>query len=174
MAVGFLTGTFRFIPRATLSGVIVCAMYYMLDFDTYVMLWKAKSKYGRSLPFAILVANFRPSWAVQESDDRSIKGRIPIPEVIPLALFPPSINFRSGFRRTRRHPHRLCLIRPRTRHSHRNRFEPRTAILLLSEADRSSKDRTGELGMFEHDPKSSPDCDAFRLNFRSKVKNSST
>ncbi|KZC08897.1 Sodium-independent sulfate anion transporter, partial [Dufourea novaeangliae] len=42
LAAGLLTSTFRFIPKASLAGVIICAMYYMLDFKTYVMLWRAK------------------------------------------------------------------------------------------------------------------------------------
>ncbi|XP_076230705.1 sodium-independent sulfate anion transporter isoform X2 [Nomia melanderi] len=42
LAAGLLTSTFRFIPKATLAGVIICAMYYMLDFKTYAMLWRAK------------------------------------------------------------------------------------------------------------------------------------
>ncbi|XP_046420105.1 sodium-independent sulfate anion transporter-like [Neodiprion fabricii] len=51
LAVGLLTGTFRFIPRATLSGVILCAMYYLVDFPTYALLWQAKK-----VDFAILIA----------------------------------------------------------------------------------------------------------------------
>lgn len=43
-AVGLLTSTFYFIPRATLAGLIICAMYYMLDFSTYVLLWRARSE----------------------------------------------------------------------------------------------------------------------------------
>ncbi|XP_012285866.1 sodium-independent sulfate anion transporter isoform X2 [Orussus abietinus] len=42
LAAGLLTSTFRFIPKATLAGVITCAMYYMLDFKTYMLLWRAK------------------------------------------------------------------------------------------------------------------------------------
>lgn len=42
LAAGLLTTTFRFIPKATLAGVILCAMYYMLDFKTYIMVWYAK------------------------------------------------------------------------------------------------------------------------------------
>ncbi|CAL7942782.1 unnamed protein product [Xylocopa violacea] len=42
LASSLLSSTFRFIPRATLAGVIICAMYYMLDFKTYVLLWRAK------------------------------------------------------------------------------------------------------------------------------------
>lgn len=44
LAAGLLTSTFRFIPKATLAGVIICSMYYMLDFKTYALLWRAKSK----------------------------------------------------------------------------------------------------------------------------------
>lgn len=44
LAAGFLTNTFRYIPKATLAGVILCAMYYMLDFETYLLLWRARSK----------------------------------------------------------------------------------------------------------------------------------
>ncbi|XP_012230945.1 sodium-independent sulfate anion transporter-like [Linepithema humile] len=42
LAVGLLTSTFRFIPKATLAGLIICAMYYMLDFSTYTLLWRAR------------------------------------------------------------------------------------------------------------------------------------
>ncbi|XP_043268446.1 sodium-independent sulfate anion transporter-like isoform X2 [Venturia canescens] len=42
LAAGLLTSTFRFIPKATLAGLIICAMYYMLDFKTYSLLWRAK------------------------------------------------------------------------------------------------------------------------------------
>lgn len=44
LAAGLLTSTFRFIPKATLAGLIICAMYYMLDFTTYKLLWQAKSE----------------------------------------------------------------------------------------------------------------------------------
>ncbi|KAG7212725.1 hypothetical protein KM043_012992 [Ampulex compressa] len=42
LATSLLTTTFRFIPKATLAGLIICAMYYMLDFTTYHLLWRAK------------------------------------------------------------------------------------------------------------------------------------
>ncbi|XP_017764524.1 PREDICTED: sodium-independent sulfate anion transporter-like [Eufriesea mexicana] len=42
VASSLLTSTFRFIPKATLAGVIICSMYYMLDFKTYALLWRAK------------------------------------------------------------------------------------------------------------------------------------
>lgn len=44
LASSLLTSTFRFIPKATLAGVIMCSMYYMLDFKTYALIWRAKSK----------------------------------------------------------------------------------------------------------------------------------
>ncbi|XP_015188837.1 PREDICTED: sodium-independent sulfate anion transporter-like [Polistes dominula] len=55
LAAGFLTGTFRFIPKATLAGVILCAMYYMLDFDTYLLLWRA-----RKIDFCVMVLTLLP------------------------------------------------------------------------------------------------------------------
>ncbi|CAK9816044.1 Sodium-independent sulfate anion transporter [Anthophora plagiata] len=42
LASSLLTSTFRFIPKATLAGLIICAMYYMLDFKTYRELWRAR------------------------------------------------------------------------------------------------------------------------------------
>ncbi|XP_063988793.1 sodium-independent sulfate anion transporter [Diachasmimorpha longicaudata] len=42
LAAGFLTSCFGYIPKATLAGVIICAMYYMLDFGAYRLLWRAK------------------------------------------------------------------------------------------------------------------------------------
>ncbi|XP_026673660.1 sodium-independent sulfate anion transporter-like isoform X2 [Ceratina calcarata] len=42
LAASLLTSTFRFIPKATLAGLIICAMYYMLDFKTYATLWRAR------------------------------------------------------------------------------------------------------------------------------------
>ncbi|KAG5307986.1 S2611 protein, partial [Acromyrmex insinuator] len=41
-AVGLLTSTFRFIPKATLAGLVIYSMYNMLDFPTYRLLWRAK------------------------------------------------------------------------------------------------------------------------------------
>ncbi|XP_043262811.1 sodium-independent sulfate anion transporter-like [Colletes gigas] len=42
LAVGLLTTTFRFIPKATLAGIIISAMYYLIDFTTFALLWRAK------------------------------------------------------------------------------------------------------------------------------------
>ncbi|KAL2711530.1 sodium-independent sulfate anion transporter [Vespula squamosa] len=53
LAAGFLTSTFRYIPKATLAGVILCAMYYMLDFHTYLLIWRA-----RKIDFAVMILTF--------------------------------------------------------------------------------------------------------------------
>ncbi|KAK0156783.1 hypothetical protein PV327_011626, partial [Microctonus hyperodae] len=42
LAAGLLANTFKFIPKATLAAVIICAMYFMLDFQTYRLFWRAK------------------------------------------------------------------------------------------------------------------------------------
>lgn len=55
LAVGLLTSTFRFIPKATLAGLIMCAMYYMLDFETYVLLWRA-----RKVDFCVMMLTLIP------------------------------------------------------------------------------------------------------------------
>ncbi|XP_032676541.1 sodium-independent sulfate anion transporter-like isoform X4 [Odontomachus brunneus] len=56
LAVSLLTSTFYFIPKATLAGLILVAMYYMLDFPTYVMLWRA-----RKVDFFVMVLTLVPS-----------------------------------------------------------------------------------------------------------------
>ncbi|XP_077278006.1 sodium-independent sulfate anion transporter isoform X2 [Temnothorax americanus] len=56
LAVGLLTSTFYFIPKATLAGLIICAMYYMLDFSTYSLLWNA-----RKTDFFVTVLTLVPS-----------------------------------------------------------------------------------------------------------------
>lgn len=45
LALGFLTSTFQYIPKTTLAGVIIVAMYYLCDFDAFRVLWKTKSKF---------------------------------------------------------------------------------------------------------------------------------
>lgn len=42
LALGFLTSTFQYIPKTTLAGVIIVAMYYLCDFDAFRVLWKTK------------------------------------------------------------------------------------------------------------------------------------
>uniref|UniRef100_A0A8D8U5A1 Sodium-independent sulfate anion transporter n=1 Tax=Cacopsylla melanoneura TaxID=428564 RepID=A0A8D8U5A1_9HEMI len=42
LALGFLTQTFYFIPKSTLSAVIITAMFYMLEYHAIVMLWRTK------------------------------------------------------------------------------------------------------------------------------------
>ncbi|XP_068989765.1 sodium-independent sulfate anion transporter isoform X3 [Neodiprion pinetum] len=42
LACGVLTSTFEFIPKSSLAAVIIVAMYYMLDFETFRVLWRTK------------------------------------------------------------------------------------------------------------------------------------
>lgn len=44
LAIGFLTGTFQYIPKATLAAVIITAMIYMVEFDTGLVIWRTRSK----------------------------------------------------------------------------------------------------------------------------------
>nr|XP_012135830.1 PREDICTED: sodium-independent sulfate anion transporter-like isoform X4 [Megachile rotundata] len=60
LASSLLTSTFRFIPKATLAAVIICAMYYMLDFKTYALLWRARSKLTDTLSGLFLDVDYVP------------------------------------------------------------------------------------------------------------------
>ncbi|KAJ8967613.1 hypothetical protein NQ314_002731, partial [Rhamnusium bicolor] len=42
LALGFLTKTFEYIPKATLAAVILVSMYYLCDFEAFPMLWRTK------------------------------------------------------------------------------------------------------------------------------------
>ncbi|XP_046987854.1 sodium-independent sulfate anion transporter-like isoform X1 [Schistocerca americana] len=42
LALSFLTSTFYFIPKATLAGIIITAMYFMIDVAILSLLWKTK------------------------------------------------------------------------------------------------------------------------------------
>ncbi|XP_012145962.2 sodium-independent sulfate anion transporter isoform X2 [Megachile rotundata] len=42
LASGLLTSTFEYIPKATLAAVIIVAMYYMLEFHIFTVLWRTK------------------------------------------------------------------------------------------------------------------------------------
>lgn len=55
LALSLLTSTFRFIPKASLAGLIICAMYYMLDFSTYALLWRA-----RKIDFFVMMLTLVP------------------------------------------------------------------------------------------------------------------
>lgn len=43
LACGLLTSAFKFIPKCTLAAVIIVAMYYMLEFHIFRVLWRSKS-----------------------------------------------------------------------------------------------------------------------------------
>nr|CAD7460851.1 unnamed protein product [Timema tahoe] len=40
LTLAFLTSTFAFIPRASLAGLIVCAMIFMVEYDIVPLLWR--------------------------------------------------------------------------------------------------------------------------------------
>ncbi|XP_029032154.1 sodium-independent sulfate anion transporter-like isoform X2 [Osmia bicornis bicornis] len=42
LACGLLTSTFEYIPKATLAAVIIVAMYYMVEFKIFSVLWRTK------------------------------------------------------------------------------------------------------------------------------------
>ncbi|XP_011305329.1 sodium-independent sulfate anion transporter [Fopius arisanus] len=58
LAAGFLTSCFKYIPKATLAGVIICAMYYMLDFKAYRLLWQAKKVDFMTMVITLVVCVF--------------------------------------------------------------------------------------------------------------------
>uniref|UniRef100_A0A1B6DL52 SLC26A/SulP transporter domain-containing protein n=1 Tax=Clastoptera arizonana TaxID=38151 RepID=A0A1B6DL52_9HEMI len=49
LSLGFLTSTFFYIPKATLSGLIISAMIYMVEYEAVQMLWRTKK--SDLLPF---------------------------------------------------------------------------------------------------------------------------
>ncbi|KAF5289752.1 hypothetical protein FQA39_LY03669 [Lamprigera yunnana] len=51
LALGFLTSTFFFIPKATLAAVVICAMIYVIDYKAIRILWKTKKL--DLLPFGV-------------------------------------------------------------------------------------------------------------------------
>ncbi|XP_051175404.1 sodium-independent sulfate anion transporter-like [Leptopilina boulardi] len=116
LAAGLLTSTFRFIPKATLAGVIICAMYNMLDFNTYMMLWRAKKSdflvmiitllssiiFGLEIGILsglamnllhLLYFMARPSIEIQTSNDNGNRIVYVLPEET--VSFPASENLRS-------------------------------------------------------------------------------
>lgn len=42
LSLGFLTGSFRFIPKTTLAAVIICAMMFMVDKEDIKEIWRSK------------------------------------------------------------------------------------------------------------------------------------
>lgn len=43
LALGFLTETFYYIPKATLAAVILAAMFFMIEIELAIEIWKTKS-----------------------------------------------------------------------------------------------------------------------------------
>lgn len=44
VALVLLTGAFKYIPKATLAGVIIVAMYYLCEFEAIPIMWRTKRK----------------------------------------------------------------------------------------------------------------------------------
>lgn len=42
LSLGFLTGSFQYIPKSTLAAVIICAMIFMVDTKEIVEIWRCK------------------------------------------------------------------------------------------------------------------------------------
>ncbi|XP_065156872.1 sodium-independent sulfate anion transporter-like isoform X2 [Atheta coriaria] len=42
LALGFLTSTFAYIPKATLASVVLVSMYYLFEFEAIATLWRTK------------------------------------------------------------------------------------------------------------------------------------
>lgn len=51
LALGFLTATFAFIPKATLAAVVICAMVHLIDYKAIITLWRTKKM--DLIPFVI-------------------------------------------------------------------------------------------------------------------------
>jgi sodium-independent sulfate anion transporter 11 len=49
MALGLLTSTFAYIPKATLAGVIISAVLSLVEVEMVPLLWRTKSMYLREL-----------------------------------------------------------------------------------------------------------------------------
>lgn len=47
LALSLLTPYFYYIPRATLSSVIICAVIFMVDIDIILPIWRSSSKYAK-------------------------------------------------------------------------------------------------------------------------------
>jgi MFS superfamily sulfate permease-like transporter len=43
LALGLLTSTFAYIPKATLAGVIISAVIFMVEYEMIPLLWRTKS-----------------------------------------------------------------------------------------------------------------------------------
>jgi sodium-independent sulfate anion transporter 11 len=43
LALGLLTSTFAYIPKATLAAVIISAVIFMVEYEMIPLLWRTKS-----------------------------------------------------------------------------------------------------------------------------------
>ena len=70
--VGLLISIFRFISKATLADLVIYFMYYMLDFPTYRLLWRAKSKFHKFLLLSITFSLFFSHFGWSDSSMRGL------------------------------------------------------------------------------------------------------
>lgn len=54
LALAFLTDAFYYIPKATLAAVVICAMVFLFEYESFLILWRSRSKY-----FMIVVSFFQ-------------------------------------------------------------------------------------------------------------------
>lgn len=62
LALTFITSTFYYIPKATLASVVICAMFYLFDFEAFVVLWRTKKSDVIPLLVTFLVGVF---WSLE-------------------------------------------------------------------------------------------------------------
>lgn len=62
LALTFITSTFYYIPKATLASVVICAMFYLFDFEAFVVLWRTKKSDLIPLLVTFLVGVF---WSLE-------------------------------------------------------------------------------------------------------------
>lgn len=46
LALAFLTDAFYYIPKATLSAVVICAMVFLFEYESFFVLWRSRSEFG--------------------------------------------------------------------------------------------------------------------------------
>ncbi|KAK7870324.1 hypothetical protein R5R35_003712 [Gryllus longicercus] len=54
LTLGLLTSTFQYIPKATLAGIIIAAMFFMVEYEIVPLLWKTRK--ADLIPFFVTVA----------------------------------------------------------------------------------------------------------------------
>jgi len=45
LSLGFLTPSFYYIPKASLAAVIICAVMFMVEYESVLPMWRISSKF---------------------------------------------------------------------------------------------------------------------------------